>query len=113
MWSAARCGPTAVWLAYLPPAGALGGIGLAAFAAGLLLLALLPAHPGNADIAWRMAVCGFGFGLFQAPNNRAILSAAPRERSGGASGLLGTARALGQARGAALMGLVFNLFGGP
>jgi len=103
--------PIAGWLADRYPAGALGGIGLAAFAAGLLLLALLPAHPGNADIAWRMAVCGLGFGLFQAPNNRAILSAAPRDRSGGASGMLGTARLLGQTVGAALMALMFNLFG--
>src|SRR5260221_371063 len=103
--------PIAGWLADRSPAGALGGIGLAAFAAGLLLLALLPAHPGNADIAWRMAVCGLGFGLFQAPNNRAILSAAPRDRSGGASGMLGTARLLGQTVGAALMALMFDLFG--
>src|SRR5229473_3522383 len=103
--------PLAGRLADRYPAGALGGIGLAAFAAGLLLLALLPAHPGNTDIAWRMAICGFGFGLFQAPNNRAILSAAPRERSGGASGMLGTARLLGQTTGAALMALMFTAFG--
>ena len=102
--------PLAGRLADRYPAGALGGIGLACFAAGLLLLALLPAHPGNADIAWRMAVCGFGFGLFQAPNNRAILGSAPRERSGGASGMLGTARLLGQTAGAALMALMFTLF---
>jgi MFS transporter, DHA2 family, multidrug resistance protein len=91
--------------------GALGGIGLAAFAAGLLSLSVLPGDPANADIAWRMAMCGFGFGLFQAPNNRAILGSAPRERSGGASGMLGTARLLGQTAGAALMALMFNLFG--
>jgi DHA2 family multidrug resistance protein-like MFS transporter len=103
--------PIAGRLADRYPAGALGGIGLACFATGLLLLALLPAHPGNADIAWRMAVCGFGFGLFQAPNNRAILGSAPRERSGGASGMLGTARLLGQTAGAALMALMFTLFG--
>jgi DHA2 family multidrug resistance protein-like MFS transporter len=103
--------PIAGRLADRYPAGALGGIGLACFATGLLLLALLPAHPGNADIAWRMAVCGFGFGLFQAPNNRAILGSAPRERSGGASGMLGTARLLGQTVGAALMALMFTLFG--
>jgi len=103
--------PIAGRLADRYPAGALGGVGLACFAAGLLLLALLPAHPGNGDIVWRMAVCGFGFGLFQAPNNRAILSAAPRERSGGASGMLGTARLLGQTAGAALMALMFTMFG--
>jgi DHA2 family multidrug resistance protein-like MFS transporter len=103
--------PLAGRLADRYPAGALGGIGLTVFAAGLLSLALLPAHPGNTDIAWRMALCGFGFGLFQSPNNRAILGSAPRERSGGASGMLGTARLLGQTAGAALMALMFNLFG--
>ena len=48
---------------------------------------------------------GFGFGLFQTPNNRTMLAAAPRERSGGASGMLGTARLLGQTTGAALVAL--------
>ncbi|BAN96278.1 hypothetical protein E05_15120 [Plautia stali symbiont] len=35
-------------------AGLLGGLGLALFAAGLFLLALLPAQPTDADIIWRM-----------------------------------------------------------
>jgi DHA2 family multidrug resistance protein-like MFS transporter len=91
-------------------AGVLGGIGLAVFASGLALLASLPATPSSADIVWRMMVCGFGFGLFQTPNNRAIITAAPPERSGGASGMLPTARLLGQTTGAALAALVFALF---
>ncbi len=92
-------------------AGILGGIGLACFAVGLALLALLPAAPGAADIVWRMAICGVGFGLFQTPNNRAIIGSAPRERSGGASGMLGTARLLGQSIGAALVALAFGIAG--
>ena len=76
------------------------------------LLALLPAAPSDADIIWRMALCGAGFGLFQSPNNRAIITSAPRERSGGASGMLGTARLLGQTIGAALVALMFSLVGG-
>jgi MFS transporter, DHA2 family, multidrug resistance protein len=103
--------PLAGRLADRYPAGILGGIGLAVFAAGLALTAVLPPHPGSLDIAWRMAMCGVGFGLFQSPNNRAILTAAPRERSGGASGMLGTARLLGQTIGAALMALMFGLTG--
>ncbi|ADU69556.1 MFS transporter [Pantoea sp. At-9b] len=91
-------------------AGLLGGLGLAMFAAGLFLLALLPAQPGDADIIWRMMLCGAGFGLFQSPNNHTIISSAPRNRSGGASGMLGTARLLGQSSGAALVALMFNLF---
>lgn len=91
-------------------AGLLGGIGLAVFASGLFLLASLPANPSDMDIIWRMALCGAGFGLFQSPNNHTIISAAPQHRSGGASGMLGTARLLGQTSGAALVALMFNLF---
>ena len=87
------------------PAGLLGGIGLVLFAAGLCTLALLPADPSLADVIWRMALSGAGFGLFQTPNNRTMIAAAPRERSGGASGMLGTARLLGQTTGAALVAL--------
>jgi len=103
--------PIAGRLADRYSAGALGALGLATFAAGLALLALLPAAPGNADVAWRMALCGVGFGLFQSPNNRAILTSAPPERSGGASGMLGTARLLGQTAGAALAALLFGVAG--
>ena len=90
-------------------AGWLGGIGLAALTAGLLLLATLGAHPEPLQIAWRMALCGAGFGIFQSPNNRTMLAAAPRERSGGASGMLGTARLTGQTLGAALVALILGV----
>ncbi|SDQ37466.1 MFS transporter, DHA2 family, multidrug resistance protein [Paraburkholderia fungorum] len=89
--------------------GWLGGAGLAALAVGLLLLAMLGPHPEPLQIAWRMALCGVGFGIFQSPNNRTILSSAPRERSGGASGMLGTARLTGQTLGAALVALIFGI----
>jgi len=87
------------------PAGLLGGIGLLLFAAGLGALAIVPADPSHFDVIWRMALAGAGFGLFQTPNNRTMIAAAPRERSGGASGMLGTARLLGQTTGAALVAL--------
>ncbi len=98
--------PIAGRLADQYPAGLLGGIGLLVFAAGLASLALLPAEPNIWDIVWRMALSGVGFGLFQSPNNRTMIAAAPRERSGGASGMLGTARLLGQTLGAALVALL-------
>ncbi len=97
--------PLAARLVVRYPAGLLGGIGLLLFALGLGTLALLPAEPGMADVVWRMAVAGVGFGLFQTPNNRTMIAAAPRERSGGAGGMLGTARLLGQTTGAALVAL--------
>lgn len=90
--------------------GLMGSVGMLLMAAGLFSLALLPASPGNAEIIWRMALCGAGFGLFQSPNNHTIISSAPAGRSGGASGMLGTARLLGQSSGAAFVALLFNLF---
>ena len=92
------------------PSGLLGGIGLVLFAFGLGALAWLPPHPALVDVIWRMAVAGAGFGLFQTPNNRTMIAAAPRERSGGASGMLGTARLLGQTIGAALVSLMIGRF---
>ena len=106
----AAIAPIAGRLADRHSSGVLGGIGLAALAAGLGLLAVLPAHPAAFDIVWRMAICGFGFGLFQSPNNRTMIASAPRERSGGASGMLATARLLGQTTGAALVALLFGLY---
>jgi MFS transporter, DHA2 family, multidrug resistance protein len=104
--------PIAGRLAERYPAGVLGSIGLTIFAVGLALLGTMPSQPGTLDIVWRMAVCGAGFGLFQSPNNHAIVIAAPKERSGGASGMLGMARLLGQTLGTAMVALFFGLFSG-
>jgi DHA2 family multidrug resistance protein-like MFS transporter len=93
------------------PAGVLGGLGLVLLGLGMVLLALLPANPGIANIVWRMAVCGCGFGFFQAPNMKALMSSAPAGRSGGASGIVATARLTGQTTGAALAALCFGLAG--
>ena len=104
-WPLAICvaAPLAGRLADRYSAGLLGGIGLFCFAMGLLSFAFLPEHPGYLELGWRMALSGFGFGIFQSPNNRAMLNAAPKNRSGGASGMLGTARLFkGQTIGAAL-----------
>lgn len=105
-------GPLSGRLADRYPAGLLGAIGMALFAGGLFALALLPPDPGSFDIVWRMMLCGAGFGLFQSPNNRTLIGSAPIERTGGASGMLGTARLLGQTVGAALVALIFNLHAG-
>ncbi|MBI5959562.1 MAG: MFS transporter [Chloroflexi bacterium] len=50
---------------------------------------------------------GIGIGLFQSPNNSAVMGAAPRERLGVASGLLALSRSLGQVVGLPLIGAVF------
>ena len=91
-----------------PPA-IMGGIGLAILCVGLALIATLPNHPGTVGIVWRMMICGSGFGCFQSPNLKAIMSSAPPERSGGASGIVATSRLVGQAIGAALVALCFGI----
>lgn len=92
-------------------AGTLGAIGMAAFGIGMVSLALLPAEAVAFDIVWRTALCGAGFALFQAPNNRTMLSSAPRSRAGAAGGLLASARVVGMTGGATLAALVFELAG--
>jgi DHA2 family multidrug resistance protein-like MFS transporter len=93
------------------PVGLLGGIGLVLLGIGMTLLATLPVEPSVANIVWRMVICGLGFGFFQTPNLRAIMSSAPAGRSGGASGIVATARLTGQTTGAALAALCFALAG--
>ena len=92
--------------------GLLGGVGMAVFAAALLLLAWQPAQAAAWDIAWRMALCGAGFALFQSPNNHTIVTTAPLHRSGAASGMLGTARLTGQTLGAVLLAGIFAVWTG-
>ena len=93
------------------PPGLLGGIGLMLLCAGLALLALLTPQATTAAIVLRMALCGLGFSLFQSPNLNAMMSSAPAQRSGGASGMVAMARLNGQALGAALVALCFGLAG--
>ena len=89
--------------------GALGGIGLAALSLGLVTLMLMPVAPSVWSISWRMALCGIGFGFFQAPNLKAFMASAPAERGGSASGMVATSRLIGQASGAALVAFCFTL----
>ena len=91
--------------------GLMGGVGLAILSAGLVAMATLPGDASVLRIATSMAVCGLGFGLFQSPNLKAIMSAAPPERAGGASGMVAMARLNGQALGAALVALCFGIAG--
>ena len=94
------------------PPWLIGGIGLGLSTTGLLLVAFLPADANNVDVVWRMAISGVGFGLFGPPNLRQIVAAAPKNRSGIVSGMIGTNRLTGQSIGAALAALVLNVASG-
>jgi DHA2 family multidrug resistance protein-like MFS transporter len=88
---------------------AIGGICLAA---GLAAAALWPFKGSPLPLIPLTMLCGLGFGLFQVPNNRNMLLSAPRERSGAAGGMQGTARLTGQTAGAVMMSLLFALAAG-
>ena len=107
--------PTSGALSDRIPAGVLGSIGMAIATVALLLLAFLPAHLSYFDMAWRMALCGSGFGLFMAPNARLIIGSAPRHRTASAGGLTSTIRLIGQTLGATGVAalLAFKLGEGP
>lgn len=88
--------------------GKLAATGLALFAGGLVSLVLMPGAPSDADLVWRLVLCGAGFGLFQSPNNKLLITSAPPERSGGASGIQSTARLVGQSTGVAVLAVIFG-----
>ena len=86
------------------------GMAIACF--GLFLLSQLNGQSTSWDIIWRLVVIGIGQGLFQSPNTRTMMGAAPRKAQGEASGLLATGRVIGQSMGVALAGSVFAALGG-
>lgn len=91
-------------------AGATAATGMAVYALGITLLLFAPtADISEWQIAWRMAVCGIGFGMFQTPNNIVMVQATPVHRTGGAGGMQSTARLVGQTLGATTVTIVFAL----
>lgn len=88
--------------------GILGSIGMVIFGIGLYSLSSLSTDSTIISIIWRLALCGAGFGLFQTPNNSTIISSAPAKRSGGASGMMGMARLMGQTLGTTFVALLFS-----
>ncbi len=90
----------------------LAASGLTVGCLGLVLISTLDAHSSIWDIVWRLALIGVGQGLFQSPNNSALLGAAPPKQEGSASGFLATARVMGQSLSIALAGAIFTGLGG-
>jgi MFS family permease len=60
--------------------------------------------------ALRYALMGVGVGMFQSPNNSAVMGAVPRDRLGVASGLLSITRTMGQVVGISLLGAMWSGF---
>lgn len=104
--------PVAGRLADRVPTGWLCALGGLLLAAGLTVSAVWPLESDRTPLLLFMAVSGFGFGLFQTPNNRNMLLTAPKARSGAAGGMQGTARLVGQTAGAVIMTVLFSLVAG-
>ncbi len=81
-------------------------VGATACAAALLLMGRLSATAGAWDVAWRLALFGLGTGVFQSPNNSAVMGSVPRPYLGVASGILATMRCVGMVLGVATGGAV-------
>jgi EmrB/QacA subfamily drug resistance transporter len=90
----------------------LSPIGLGIACVGLLLLSRLDARSTIGDMVAALVVTGLGQGMFQAPNTRTLMGAAPPRAQGVASGILATGRVIGQSLSVALAGAVFAAKGG-
>jgi MFS family permease len=81
--------------------------GMAALSAGALLLARVgPGHAVGTVLPGALVI-GVGAGLFTAPNNSAIMGAAPQQRRGVAGAVLAAARTSGFALGTAVAGAIY------
>ena len=84
----------------------LAAAGAAICSAALVTMAFLPVNASALDMGWRLAFFGLGTGMFQSPNNSAVMGTSPRPYLGIASGILGTARNTGMAVGISSAGLI-------
>lgn len=79
-------------------------LGLAILLLGYYAISRVHTEMSTAGYLVRFVLIGLGMGIFQSPNNSAIMGSAPRSQLGVASGLLSLTRTLGQTTGIALFG---------
>jgi EmrB/QacA subfamily drug resistance transporter len=103
--------PISGWLSDRFGSRILSSAGLATSALGLWLLTSLGTNTPIFDLVWRLVITGVGIGLFQSPNNSAVMGAVPPERRGIGSGFLATVRVVGQSLSVAVAGAVFASLG--
>lgn len=76
---------------------------------GLLLLSTLDMNTSKLGVIMRLVPFGVGMGLFQPPNNSAMMGAVPRNRLGIVSGMISALKNLGSLCGVALSSLVLTV----
>jgi EmrB/QacA subfamily drug resistance transporter len=89
----------------------LAAAGMAILCVGLVMLARLDDTSSEWAVIAPQLVTALGMGLFQSPNNSAVMGAAPRDRQGVAAGMLATGRTMGQSISVAIGGAVFTSLG--
>jgi EmrB/QacA subfamily drug resistance transporter len=78
--------------------------GMLAIAAGMVLLALMPAQASVYQVAAYLALVGLGMASFSAPNTSAVMGSVRRDQLSVASAFLSTMRTAGQSLSVALLG---------
>lgn len=84
--------------------------GMAATAAGLVMLSFLKADTSLAYLIACLAIMGIGFGFFSSPNTNSIMSSVEKKFYGAASGMMGTMRLTGQMFSMGIIMLLFSLY---
>lgn len=82
-------------------------VGLAMLVAGYVSVSTLSTETTIPGYILRLLPIGIGMGVFQSPNNSAIMGSARREQLGIVSGLLSITRTLGQVTGVAVSGAIW------
>jgi MFS family permease len=83
-------------------------LGLFVLALGFIAVSTLSATTSTLGYLLRFIPVGIGIGLFQSPNNSAVMGSVPRENLGVASGLLSLTRTVGQTTGIAILSAIWE-----
>lgn len=82
-------------------------LGLISLFGGMLALSFIGQNSNITGYVLRTIPIGLGMGLFQSPNNSAIMGSVPKTRLGIASGIMSLTRTLGQTTGIAIFGAIW------
>ncbi len=82
-------------------------IGLGILLFGYASLTSLSAQTSSLSFILLLLPIGLGMGIFQSPNNSAIMGTAPPDKLGVVSGMLALTRTLGQSTGIAIIGAIW------
>lgn len=85
-------------------------LGAATCALSLFFMSQLSASASSLDVVWRLVLFGLGTGIFQSPNNSAVMGSTPKPHLGVASGVLAMTRNVGMVLGIATAGAVLYAF---